>query len=58
VENEGVAPDIVSKLDPVAANAGRDAQLERAIAETQRLMETNPSPVPRTAPPYPTRLGD
>ena len=58
VENEGVAPDIESKLDPVAANAGRDTQLERAIAETQRLMQINPSPIPKSAPPYPTRVGD
>lgn len=58
VENEGVAPDIRSKLDPVAANQGRDTQLERAIQEVERLMQTNPSPVPRAAPPYPTRVGE
>lgn len=58
VENEGVAPDIEVPLDPVATNAGRDTQLERAIAEAERLMQTNPSPVPTTAPPYPTRLGE
>lgn len=58
VENEGVAPDITSKLDPIAANQGRDTQLERAIQEVERLMQTNPSPVPRSAPPYPTRVGE
>jgi len=58
VENEGVAPDIEVALDPIAANAGRDTQLERAVAEVERLLQTNPSPVPTTAPPYPTRLGD
>ncbi|MEO1135308.1 MAG: PDZ domain-containing protein, partial [Pseudomonadota bacterium] len=58
VENEGVAPDILSKLDPIAANQGRDTQLERAISEVQRLLQTNPSPVPRSAPPYPTQVGE
>jgi tricorn protease len=58
VENEGVAPDIEVALDPIATNAGRDTQLERAIAEAERLMQTNPSPIPTTAPPYPTRVGD
>jgi tricorn protease len=57
VENEGVAPDIAATLDPIATNKGRDTQLERAIAEAQRLMQTNPSPVPTKAPPYPTELG-
>ena len=58
VENEGVAPDIEVALDPVATNAGRDVQLERAIAEARRLLAERPSPVPTTAPPYPTRLGE
>lgn len=58
VENEGVAPDIEVSLDPVATNAGRDAQLERAIAEIERLIQTNPSLIPAGPPPYPTRLGE
>ena len=58
IENEGVAPDIEVALDPIAANNGRDTQLERAIAEVLAELETNPSPVPVTAPPVPTRLGD
>jgi tricorn protease len=58
VENEGVAPDIEVALDPVLTNQGRDAQLEAAIAEVLRQLETNPSPVPTTAPPYPTELGE
>ncbi len=58
VENEGVAPDIEVHLDPVATNAGRDNQLERAIAELEAMMaaQTTPS-VPLTAPPPPTEVG-
>ena len=58
VENEGVAPDIEVQLDPLLTNQGRDAQLEAAIAEIMRQVETNPSPVPTEAPPYPTELGE
>lgn len=58
VENEGVAPDIPVALDPIATNNGRDTQLERATEEIRQLMQTNPSPVPTTAPPYPTELGE
>lgn len=58
VENEGVAPDIEVALDPVLTNQGRDAQLEAAIAEVLRQLETNPSPVPTNAPPYPTEVGE
>ncbi|MEO1028036.1 MAG: PDZ domain-containing protein, partial [Pseudomonadota bacterium] len=58
IENEGVAPDIRVELDPIAANEGRDTQLEAAIAEVLRQIETNPSPVPTVAPPYPTKLGE
>ena len=58
IENEGVAPDIVSQLDPVAANAGRDTQLERALQELEAMMaaQTTPS-VPLTAPAPPDELG-
>lgn len=58
VENEGVAPDIESQLDPVLTNAGRDSQLERAIAELEAMMaaQTGPS-VPLTAPAHPTQVG-
>jgi len=58
VENEGVAPDIEVKLDPVAANQGRDTQLERAIQEVLRQLQERPSPAPLAAPAYPTRLGE
>ncbi|MFQ5563520.1 MAG: PDZ domain-containing protein [Parvularculaceae bacterium] len=57
VENEGVAPDIDVALDPIATNAGRDTQLERAIEEALARLETSPSPGPKKAPPYPTELG-
>ncbi len=58
IENEGVAPDITVALDPIGVNNGRDSQLERAIAEVLAELETNPSPVPTTAPPVPTRPGE
>lgn len=58
VENEGVAPDIEVALDPLLTNKGRDGQLEAAIAEILRQLETNPSPVPTEAPAYPTELGE
>lgn len=57
VENEGVAPDIDVDLDPLATNAGRDTQLERAIEEILFLLDKYPESVPRTAPPLPTELG-
>lgn len=58
VENEGVAPDIDVALDPAATNEGRDTQLERAIAEALSLLKTNPSRVPKVAPPEPTKVGE
>lgn len=58
VENEGVAPDIEVTLDPAATNVGRDTQLERAIAEAEQRLRSNPSRVPTKAPPYPTRVGE
>ena len=56
VENEGVAPDIEVELDPIATNAGRDTQLERAIEHIKAELETYESPVP-PIPPLPTELG-
>ncbi|MEM1079975.1 MAG: PDZ domain-containing protein [Pseudomonadota bacterium] len=56
IENEGVAPDIEVKLDPIATNNGRDTQLERAIEEILDRLETYESPVP-PIPPLPTELG-
>lgn len=57
VENEGVAPDIDVRLDPVAANQGRDTQLERAISEIQLMLEEYSDDLPREPPPLPTQLG-
>ena len=40
VENEGVAPDIEVRQIPAEVIAGRDPQLEAAVAEALRLLET------------------
>lgn len=42
VENTGVAPDIEVENFPKDAIAGRDAQLERAVAEAMRLLKEHP----------------
>ncbi len=57
VENEGVAPDIEVKLDPIATNNGRDTQLEKAISEVISELEGFESPVSLKAPPLPTEPG-
>ncbi|HKK66202.1 MAG TPA: hypothetical protein VJ967_10140, partial [Clostridia bacterium] len=57
VENEGVAPDIEVKLDPIATNQGRDTQLMAAIEEILEQLETYEDDVPREQPPLPTELG-
>jgi tricorn protease len=58
IENEGVAPDIEVQLDPVLYNDGQDSQLDRAIAETERLIEEADTPsVPLTLPEPPTEPG-
>lgn len=56
VENEGVAPDIEVKLDPLATNAGHDTQLEAAISEILADLKGWHDPVP-PPPPLPTELG-
>lgn len=40
VEGEGIAPDIEVIDDPSMAIKGRDAQLERAVKEAMKLLET------------------
>jgi tricorn protease len=51
VENEGIAPDIEVEITPADAVAGRDPQLERAVQEAMKLLETSPvKRVPRPAP--------
>jgi tricorn protease len=40
VEGKGVPPDIEVEMDPKLVNAGRDPQLERAVATALELLET------------------
>ena len=54
VEAEGVAPDIEVRNDPAAVIAGGDPQLEAAIAEALRLLETRVAPL-TTEPAPPVR---
>ncbi|MGH7730507.1 MAG: S41 family peptidase [Candidatus Eiseniibacteriota bacterium] len=50
IEGHGVDPDIVVENDPVSVAAGRDAQLERGIAEVLKLMEARPAKLPPRPP--------
>jgi tricorn protease len=51
VENIGVTPDIEVENTPFDTPDGRDAQLERAVAEAMKLLEKNPlKRLPRPAP--------
>jgi tricorn protease len=54
VENEGVPPDIEVEQTPKDVIAGRDPQLERAIAIALEELKKNPPPRP-TRPPLPER---
>jgi tricorn protease len=54
VEGEGVAPDIEIRNDPAPVIAGRDPQLERAVEEALRLLETE-AVVLKPEPPAPVR---
>jgi tricorn protease len=47
IEGEGVHPDIEVDADPRALLAGRDPQLERAVAEVLRRMAEHPMHLPR-----------
>lgn len=58
IENEGVAPDIDVDLDPVQVNAGRDLQLETAVANVLERLKTWQPIQRKTPPPMPTKLGD
>lgn len=44
VENHGVDPDIEVDLDPFLWRQGRDAQLERAVAEINKLLQNYTPP--------------
>ncbi|MGF1455968.1 MAG: PDZ domain-containing protein [Alphaproteobacteria bacterium] len=57
IENEGVVPDIEVALDPVGVNAGRDSQLDAAIAEVMKQLQTYEPVDLKKAPAYPTKLG-
>jgi tricorn protease len=54
VENVGVPPDIEVEQTPADVIAGRDPQLERAIAVVLEQLEANP-PRKLTRPPFPRR---
>ena len=56
IENEGVAPDQEVELDPTLVNAGRDIQLETAIADVMKRLQTEKA-APRRVPPAPATLG-
>jgi tricorn protease len=43
-ENKGIAPDIEVDQDPAAVRAGRDPQLERAVAYLLEELKKNPPP--------------
>ena len=55
VENEGVAPDILVEQTPRDVLAGRDPQLERAVAEALRLLAAHPV-VLKKEPPAPVKV--
>jgi tricorn protease len=47
IEGIGVVPDIEVENDPASVIAGRDPQLERAIAEVQKAMAAKPMKLPK-----------
>ena len=57
VENEGVAPDMEVELDPLGVNAGRDSQLDAAIADVMEKLKTAKPTALRAAPAIPTQVG-
>jgi tricorn protease len=54
VEGKGIAPDIDVMNDPKSVAAGKDPQLEAAVAEALRLMKTESVPL-KAEPPAPIR---
>ncbi len=50
IENHGVDPDIVVENDPQSVIEGRDAQLDRAIAEVMKALAANPKKLPPRPP--------
>ncbi|MFY9234054.1 MAG: PDZ domain-containing protein [Fimbriimonadaceae bacterium] len=58
VEGYGVAPDIDVELDPYLWRQGKDAQLERAIAEINKLLKNYKRPIlKRPANPDKSKIG-
>ena len=56
IEGHGVDPDIEVENDPKSVLEGRDPQLERGIAEIERLLGEKPHTLPqRPAPPVRTK---
>ena len=53
VENHGVPPDFEVELDPKAARAGHDAQLEKAVEVAMDLLKKNPLPPAPKHPQFP-----
>ena len=53
VENEGVGPDVEVENWPKDVIAGRDPQLERAVAEALKLINAKPSDRAKREPPPP-----
>ncbi|MDP3071208.1 MAG: PDZ domain-containing protein [Opitutaceae bacterium] len=58
MENHGVTPDIEVTHDPKLVRAGRDPQLERAVAVVLEALAKNPPVMPRVPefPKYPARI--
>jgi tricorn protease len=54
VENHGADPDVLQDNDPASASAGRDAQLERAVAIALEKIKQKPWEFP-ARPAYPRR---
>ncbi|MBC8104595.1 MAG: PD40 domain-containing protein [Cytophagales bacterium] len=54
IEGTGVTPDITVEQDPGAVLAGRDPQLDRAIANLKEQIAKNPVPRP-VPPPFPNK---
>lgn len=50
IEGEGVHPDIEVANDPASVSRGEDPQLDRAITEMLKALETVPHSLPRAAP--------
>jgi len=47
IEGHGVDPDIVVENEPAAVIGGKDAQLERGIAEITKELKANPKVLPK-----------